>query len=255
MPQPPQYTRYRAKPQRRNPWTRALAVLFALIALCAVPLAAYLIVKGSKDEGPKPALDDFLSRWSSGDDKGASKLHQRSDGRADCAGRQPQGARRRDAAGHADVRQGRGRLRPRERRHGVEGAGHRPLRLRDAARAAQDRRRLEGALGAVGRAPAARRPEHAPRHGARHGPARRDPGPQRREAGVDDAGDPRRRDRQPRQGSREDGERPRARARRRRQAAPDADRERRTAAVRRGDRSCARTTTRGCARRSRRSRA
>jgi cell division protein FtsI/penicillin-binding protein 2 len=77
MPQPPQYNRYRAQPQRRNPWTRALAVLFALIALCAVPIAAYLIVKGSKDEGPRPALDDFLSKWSSGDDRGASKLTDR----------------------------------------------------------------------------------------------------------------------------------------------------------------------------------
>src|SRR4051794_32683789 len=77
MPQrqkPPQYTRYRAQPQRRNPWARGVGVLLALVALCAVPIAAYLIVKGSKDEGPKPALEDFLGAWSRGDDKAASKL-------------------------------------------------------------------------------------------------------------------------------------------------------------------------------------
>ena len=33
---PPQYTRYRAKPQRRNPWARAIAVLLALLLVLGV---------------------------------------------------------------------------------------------------------------------------------------------------------------------------------------------------------------------------
>src|SRR3954452_12558038 len=74
MADQPQYRRYSAQPQRRNPWARALAVLVSLIALCAVPIEAYLIVTGSNDEGPKPALEEFLSDWSGGHDEGASKL-------------------------------------------------------------------------------------------------------------------------------------------------------------------------------------